>query len=511
MNRLVVVSNRVPDLSAGAQAGGLAVALEALMARRGGLWFGWSGHVSDQPAATPARHSAGGIDFATIDLTPDQHEGYYNGFSNSVLWPLLHTLPDLMAFDRRSAQVYRDVNALMADRLVPLLQPNDVIWVHDYHLISMPAMLRDRGVRGPVGFFLHIPFPAADLLATVPESTGLLRDLLAADLIGFQTPDDMENFAAAALRLAGAVRLGDHTLLFNGRRIQLGAFPVEIDPGEFAAQAETAWRGPATERLRRSLHGQALMLGVDRMDPTKGLPQRLAGFRRLLETRPDHLRQTSFVQVAAASRQDVRSYRELRAVLEREAGAINSEFGEIDWTPLRLLARAGARSTMAGFMREARVGLVTPLRDGMNLVAKEFVAAQDPQNPGVLVLSRFAGAARQLDGALLVNPHDPDAMAEAIHRALGMPLAERKARWQQMWAGISHTSPLAWGRSFVAALLRSGAEAPRRLPSPGMAAPGMASLAGTLAPRPSNPIAYTRRATKPAHAAGQVSDRTPIM
>jgi trehalose 6-phosphate synthase len=494
MSRLVVVSNRVPDLNAGAQAGGLAVALEDLMRRRGGLWFGWSGRVAESSGQAPRCYSHAGIDFATIDLNAAEHAGYYNGFSNSVLWPLLHSLPDLMAFDRRSAQVYREVNARMADTLLSLLQRNDLIWVHDYHLMSLPAMLRARGVRAPIGFFLHIPFPSADLLANAPESATLLRDLLAADLIGFQTVDDMENFAAAAMRISGAARLSGNLLQLGSRRVRLGVFPVEIEAREFATIAETSWHDAATERLRRSLQGQLLMLGVDRMDPTKGLPQRLAGFRRLLATHPEWQRQATFVQVAALSRQEVGSYRELRCQLDRDAGAINSEFGDIDWTPLRLVARAGTRAAVAGYMREARVGLVTPLRDGMNLVAKEFVAAQDPQNPGVLVLSHFAGAARQLTEALLVNPHDPDAMADAMHRALLMPLGERRERWQALWQAIAHATPLAWGRGFVAALVRAGAAAT----APRLPVPGLAPVAGRLAPVPAHPIAFHEAAAKPA-------------
>ncbi len=457
MNRLVVVSNRVPAPGAqGNQAGGLSVALEGLMAKRGGVWFGWSGTVS--PEAATARAKVEHVDkvaFATVDLTQEEHDRYYSNFSNGLLWPLLHTMPELMAFDRRDAQVYREVNGRMVDALLPLLRPDDLIWVHDYHLMAMPALLRARHVRSPIGFFLHIPFPGTDLLANVPDAAALIKDLLASDLIGFQTDRDVENFANAAQSLAGALDFSEGWLHMPGRRIRLGVFPVEIEPREFAATAAAAVRSPATERLRRSLGGQRLILGVDRLDPTKGLLQRLTGFRRLLETRPEWRRQTTMLQIAAVSRKDVAAYQTLRAALDREAGGINSEFGDPDWTPLRIVARAGARRMMAGFMREARVGLVTPLRDGMNLVAKEYVAAQDPQDPGVLVLSPFAGAARQLDAALMVNPHDTDGMADALDRALRMGLIERQDRWSALWQAIEHTSPLAWGRSFIAALLRA--------------------------------------------------------
>jgi trehalose 6-phosphate synthase len=470
MNRLVVVSNRVPSTGHGAQAGGLAVALGGLMEQRGGLWFGWSGSISGDH--TVKSHTDGTVQYATIDLTQNEHDRFYNEFSNSTLWPLLHSMPELMSYDRRSAQVYRAVNQRMTDALVPLLRPTDMLWLHDYHLMAMPTMLRARGVTGPIGFFLHIPFPSADMLGSVPEAGGLIRDLLAADLIGFQTPNDVENFAEAAHRLAGATRLTGGWLHLNGRRVRLGAFPAEIEAREFAASAETAWRAAPTERLRRSLQGQKLVLGVDRLDPTKGLLQRLAGYRRLLETRPDWRRRVTLLQIAAESRKDVSAYRELREAVDQEGGAINSEWSEPDWTPLRIVARAGARTTMAGYMREARVGLVTPLRDGMNLVAKEYIAAQDPQDPGVLVLSRFAGAARQLGAAILVNPHDPDELADALDAALRMSLAERQERWQACWRAIDGATPLGWGRNFLATLLRAGSVAPAnsgsapRLPAP---------------------------------------------
>ncbi len=463
MNRLVVVSNRVPAPSAaGAQAGGLAVALEALMESRGGLWFGWSGRIVDTPSDTPKRLDAGQVRFATLDLNVEEHDRYYNEFANSTLWPLLHSMPEMMTFDRRNAVIYRAVNQRFTDALVPMLTPTDMIWVHDYHLMCMPAMLRAQGVTAPIGFFLHIPFPSPDMLLSVPEAGNLVRDLLAADLLGFQTQNDLDNFAESATRMTDAQRQPGGWLRFDERRVRLGVFPVEIDAREFAATAEDAWRSVPAERLRRSLAGQQLILGVDRMDPTKGLPQRLAGYRRLLETRAHFHRRVTFLQVAAESRKDVVAYKDLRNQIEQEAGGINSLFSEPDWTPLRLIARAGARATMAGYMREARVGLVTPLRDGMNLVAKEFIAAQDPQDPGVLVLSRFAGAARQLESAVIVNPYDVDEVADAIDTALSMSLADRKARWRSSWAAIEDTSALGWGRSFVAALLRAASSKSER-------------------------------------------------
>jgi len=460
MNRLVVVSNRVPLPSSGHKTGGLAVALDGLMEKRGGLWFGWSGNISDTPAALAQLENTGAIDYATIDLTRDEHDRYYNNFSNGVLWPLLHTMPELMKFDRRDAQVYREVNNRIAGSLQPLLRPTDLIWVHDYHLLPLPASLRARGVKNPIGFFLHVPFASPDVLGAAPEVASLVRDLLAADLIGFQTDNDLANFAATAQALTGAVRVSTTVLLLGGRRIKLGVFPVEIEPHSFARMAAEMGQSEQCERLRRSLQGERLILGVDRLDPTKGLVQRLNGYRRLLEKHDGLRRQVTLLQIAAVSRKDVGSYRRLRAELDHEAGSLNAELGEPDWTPLRLIAKATLRPAVAGYMRLARVGLVTPLRDGMNLVAKEFVAAQDPADPGVLVLSRLAGAARQLEAALLVNPRDADAIADALDAALRMDLGERQARWRALWAAIENRSPVVWGRSFVASLLRATSSAP---------------------------------------------------
>ncbi len=486
MNRLVVVSNRVPVPQAGAAPGGLAVALGGLMERRGGFWFGWSGAISE-PADRLSIAGDGDVQYATIDLTKSEHDHYYNGFSNGVLWPLLHSMPELMRYDRRDAQVYRQVNQRLVSVLAPQLRPTDVIWLHDYHLIAMPALLRAQGVVAPIGFFLHVPFPSADVFGAMPEAGSLLRDLLAADLLGFHTENDVQNFALAAQRLAGATRISGQWLALGGRRIRIGAFPVEIDARQFKQMAENATRSPAVQKLRHSLDGQRLMLGVDRLDPTKGLPQRVAAYRRLLETRPEWRRAVTLLQIAPMSRKEVGSYQALRQELDGAAGAINGDWSEPDWLPLRLVVRPGARSTVAGYMRLASVGLVTPLRDGMNLVAKEYVAAQDSQDPGVLVLSRFAGAAQQLSAAVLVNPYAADEFADAIDRALRMNLAERQERWQECWRAIERRTPLEWGRSFLDALLRANSA---------QASPGVrmgTAIVPSQAPQTDQPITVQER------------------
>lgn len=450
MSRIVVVSNRVPVPAGNSgHAGGLAVALLGLMQRRGGLWFGWSGAVTETHAP-PAFAQRGAVGYATLDLTEAEHAGFYTGYSNGVLWPMLHALPHLMSFRRQDLDTYRRVNRRFADSLTPLLRSDDRIWVHDYHLMSLPGALRSQGVRNPTGFFLHVPFPAPEAVAVAPGIRGLVQDVLAADLLGFQTSADRDNFAASASDFAGATRTGDHMIELDGRPIRLGVFPAEIAAREFAATAATQAEREPARLLAKSLRGQALLLGIDRLDPTKGLPERLEAFRRVISRRP--ARSATMLQIAAPSREDVVAYQRLRAEVDSAAGAINSEFGEPDWLPLRLLARPQTRDTVAGFMRLARVGVVTPLRDGMNLVAKEYIAAQDPADPGVLVLSRFAGAAAQLDAALLVNPHDAEGMAESLHRAIDMPLAERQERWQAGWNSIAGATPEGWGEDFLRAL-----------------------------------------------------------
>ncbi len=450
MSRIIIVSNRVPLPSGNAgKAGGLAVALLGLMERRGGLWFGWSGAVTER-ADAPAFTQRGRIGYATIDLTEAEHRGYYTGYSNGVLWPMLHSLPHLMSFRRQDLETYRRVNRRFAEHLAPLVQQNDRIWVHDYQLMCLPGCLRLRGVRNPTGFYLHVPFPSPEAAAVAPGIRGLIQDVLAADMLGFQTASDRDNFASSAANFGGAARTGDATMNVDGREVRLGVFPAEISAREFAATAEAQARMEPSRLLARSIQGQALLLGVDRLDPTKGIPERLEAFRRLVARRPG--RRLAFLQIAAPSREEVDAYRRLRDEIDAAAGSINSEFGEPDWLPLRLLARPQARDTLAGFMRLARVGVVTPLRDGMNLVAKEYVAAQDPEDPGVLVLSRFAGAAAQLGSSLLVNPHDAEGTAEALQMALDMPLAERRARWRSAWNAIADASPEGWGERFLHSL-----------------------------------------------------------
>jgi len=489
--RLVIVSNRVPaphDRSA--QAGGLAVALSDGVPP-GSLWFGWSGKRSADPGP-PTVQMSHGIAYATIDLTPAEYQTYYQGFSNAALYPLLLHRIGLLRFRSDEYEGYRLVNARFAATLAPLLRPGDRVWVHDYHLFTLPEELRARGFTGPIGFFLHTPFAPAGLFAVLPRAAALLRGLCAADVLGFQTTQDRANFLDTAERLLGAQPHGKQpggaeALLLDGRLVRLVVTPVGIDADGFAATAHAASTDTATRRLADSLGDRALVFSVDRLDYTKGLPERVAAIGQLFDRHPGWRRRVNFLQVAATSRQDVGEYQRLRRELDRGVGDLNGRVGEPDWTPLRYMTRAVRRASLAGFHRLADVGLVTPLRDGMNLVAKEFVAAQDGEDPGVLVLSAFAGAAETMDAALVVNPFDAESVADTLDLALRMDLAERQARHAALLVRVREDTAQQFCARFLAAL--NAVAQPATVPKPALrthplqAAPPMPTLSRTALPK----------------------------
>jgi len=451
MARLVIVSNRVPIPKArGAQAGGLAVALRDIL-MPGTMWFGWSGRLSSAPQPHPALVEARGVTYATIDLTSDAYRGFYVGFANGVLWPLLHFRLGLMQFRREDYAGYLSVNRSFAESLAGQLQPDDTVWAHDYHLIPFGRLLREQGFSGPLGFFLHVPFAPPSMLEAVPVARELVADLCAYDVVGFQTEEHARDFRDCAQRLLGAVIEGDRVRL-NGRTMRAFADPIGIDAAAFAQEAERAASDKLVQRVAGSLAGRALAIGVDRMDYSKGLPHRFEAYARLLEKHPEHRRRVHYLQICPRSREEVDEYRRLRGELDLLTGRVNGRFSEFDWTPLRYSSRAAPRATLAGLYRIGRIGLVTPLRDGMNLVAKEFVAAQPDDDPGVLVLSRFAGAAHELSEALVVNPFDPDGIADAMHLALTMPPDERKDRHAALREKVFRTTAQLFARRFVEAL-----------------------------------------------------------
>ena len=452
MSRLVVVSNRVA-IPGDTRPGGLAVGLLAALKERGGVWFGWSGKSVREDSGALHEQQEGDIRYVTMDLAKRDVDGYYNGFANRTLWPLLHFRLDLVDYDRGTREIYHRVNALFADKLAPLLREDDTVWIHDYHLIPLGALLRERGIGCRIGFFLHVPMPSADLLQAMPDHLRLFSSLFAYDLIGFQTRRDADRFQTY-LRLYGGGQVLPNGQLEapGGRRFRAASFPIGIDTERIAQQARAASTKPAVKDLRGSLRDRKLAIGVDRLDYSKGLPERFQGFERYLERHPDQRGSLTYLQIAPVSRGDVTEYRHLRSQLEQIAGHINGGHAAPDWTPLRYVNQNFSHATLTGFYRAASVGLVTPLRDGMNLVAKEYVASQDPEDPGVLVLSLLAGAADEMKQALMVNPHDVDGMADAIATASTMSLKRRQERWNAMMDHLRRYDINYWRQSFLEAL-----------------------------------------------------------
>jgi trehalose 6-phosphate synthase len=457
LSRLIVVSNRVPDSSRNAAtAGGLAVALQAALAQHGGMWFGWSGDSSgDSETDRITERVDGNITYALVDLTRRDLDEYYSGFANRALWPLFHYRLDLTDFSRRDMAGYFRVNRFFARLLAPLIQPDDVIWVHDYHLIPLAAELRQMGLHNRMGFFLHIPWPPPDVLFALPPHETIVRSLASYDLVGFQTEFDAENFAACLIREGLGSRVGNQVFDAYGRLFVMGAFPIGIETEEFARLAADAHRNSLVQRMLRSLEGQRLVIGVDRLDYSKGLAERMHAYAKFIEQNPAARGNVVYLQVTPKSRSEVPEYADMQREVAELAGRFNGALGDVDWTPIRYINKTITRPALAGLYRVARVGLVTPLRDGMNLVAKEFVASQSAEDPGALVLSRFAGAAREMDGALLVNPYDTEDIAQAIARALEMPHDERRDRWERMFARISEHDVMYWCESFLDALKRT--------------------------------------------------------
>lgn len=459
MSRLVVVSNRVAPIGEGQTAvGGLAVAVLAALKETGGIWFGWSGETRKERQKTPDETQEGNLTFATVDLSERDVREYYNGFSNSALWPILHYRMDLARFQRRDFLGYMRVNDWLARMLVPLLKPDDIIWIHDYHLIPLARALRHFGARNRMGFFLHTPFPPQDILAALPRNVDILSAMCNFDLIGFQTEQDLSGFRNCIENSANGSVDDDGTVHAYGLTSRAAAFPIGLDTENVRKLAARHGKSRTRRRLQSVLHERSMIIGVDRLDYSKGLPGRFSAYRELLDVHEDLHRKVTLMQIAPPSRSDVYGYGDIRAELENLTGNINGRFADFDWVPVRYLNRSFSRDMLACFYREARVGLVTPLRDGMNLVAKEYIAAQDPQNPGVLVLSQFAGAAAQMHDALIVNPYDSSDVANALYRALGMPLRERRKRWRNLMDDLVANDIHAWRRNFLTELAATPAE-----------------------------------------------------
>ncbi|MTD94829.1 alpha,alpha-trehalose-phosphate synthase [Hyphomicrobium sp. xq] len=460
MSRIVLVSNRVADLSKASQAGGVAVAIADTLRARKGLWLGWNGRIGDRSEelnAKPALAEFDGTTVATLALSSREHDDYYTGYSNNVLWPVFHSRLDIAQFEAGYYQRYLDVNKRFAQALRPLLKPDDIIWVHDYHMIPLGMELRALGVTNPIGFFLHIPVPPAQTFLAIPEHRELARGLASYDLIGLQTKVDVGNLIDYLQDGVFGRILQDGRIRAFDRELSIASFPVGIDVDSFI--------GSRPKRGREAPTATTRLLGVDRLDYTKGLPQKFRAFGRFLEKYPDYRRKVILSQIAPPTRETMVAYTDIKHELETLSGSINGRYGELDWVPIQYIHRATPRKMLVDVYRNSRVGFVTPLRDGMNLVAKEYVAAQDPGDPGVLILSRFAGAAEQMKEALIVNPYDVEEMAKSIKVALEMGLTERQERHQALLDSVRSNSTYDWCRSFLNALESVGRRSTLAIPT----------------------------------------------
>jgi trehalose 6-phosphate synthase len=494
--RLVVVSNRVPLASSAAEplAGGLAVAMKAVLTRRGGLWFGWSGRTSEEGSSEPKSRTFGSLTYAVCDLSRRDAEQYYCGFANRTLWPICHYRLDLADLSECNAAAYFRVNEQFARRLHKMLRQDDIIWVHDYHLIPLARFLRQMGCAHRIGFFLHIPWPGPEVASALPFYQRLLRSFGAYDVVGFQTQADADNFRDCIVSANAGLTVGGALCEVDGRWLQTGAFPIGIDTDAFAQIARAAERTNAFKRALTHLNNGDVIIGVDRLDYTKGLKHRVRAFATFLDRSSEGTRRRiTMLQITPKSRSDVPEYQRMQRELAEEVGRINGKFGDVDWTPLHYINRPMSPAALAGLYRMSRIGLVTPLRDGMNLVAKEYVAAQEPDNPGVLVLSQFAGAAHELKGALIINPYDIEATADALARAFVMPLDERKHRWHAMMAVLRANSVHDWASRFLEAL---ATDVKRKSSDPPVAESSSSNAIDVVRPEPS-PVARRARSALP--------------
>ena len=458
-SRLLIVSNRLPvtvrvidgRVSVRRSVGGLATGLQTPHERSGGLWIGWPGLTGRLDAAARADVDRQLAELRTVPLTLDAREVevFYERISNSVLWPVCHDRVDQLPLDVEGWDVYESVNARYADAVAEHHRPGDVIWVHDYHLMRVPALLRERIPDAKIGFFLHIPFPNPEIFFTLPTRSWLAEGLLGADLIGFHTLRFHGHFRAALRRLFSIEASAKGVVEWNGRPVRLGVFPMGIDAADFTRRAASS---EVVAKVAEYTHPrERLLVGIDRLDYTKGIPRRLLAVERLLTLHPEWKERVRLVQVAVPSRDNVGAYRRFRREVESTVGRINGEFATPNWTPIQYIHRSVSSTTLLALYRAADVMLVTPVRDGMNLVAKEFPASRIDED-GVLVLSEFAGAADELVDALIVNPYDIEGTAEAIHRALTMEPGERTRRMRALRTTVRQRDVHHWVAGFLAAL-----------------------------------------------------------
>jgi len=461
---IVVVSNRLPvvlsrgqhgwDVESGS--GGLVTALAPVLRDRGGTWIGWPGSADDTGVEEALSSLAKDIGYSLVPVTlnADEVERHYRGFSNEIIWPLFHDLQSHCNFDPSYWETYQDVNRRFAEVILRTAGKNAFVWLHDYHLMLTARYLREMGFQGKIGFFLHIPFPTLDMFLRLPWRAEILSALTACDLIGFQTMRDRRNFVSCVRGIIGGASYRGRGqvcgLTTEHRDFRIGAFPISIDFGHFASLADSDEVAERAWQLHANLPERQLVLGIDRMDYSKGIPHRLDAFARLLERHPEWRERVSLVQIVVPSRRGIPEYEALKTRIERVVGEINGRFTQRSgWVPIHYLYRSLEQTELIAYYRTAEIGLLTPLKDGMNLVAKEYCASSTDET-GVLILSEFAGAAAELGkAALLVNPHDTVGVADALHTALGMPNEERARRMRSLRQSIKRHDVFWWVDSFL--------------------------------------------------------------
>jgi trehalose 6-phosphate synthase/phosphatase len=466
-HRLLIASNRLPVSAQVARegvrlvpsGGGLATGMRAWHEQSDAVWFGWPGDVTRATAAQRQQldRELHERRIVPVHLSDDQVSGYYDGYANRVLWPVFHYLVGQLPLDAAGWNAYRDVNEAFADVIAREHRPGDIVWVHDYHLMLLPALLRARLPHERIGFFLHIPFPSSEVFRVLPRRRELLDGLLGADVIGFHTFAYMRHFMTSLLHLEG-IEADIDRIWTRGREIALGVFPMGVDAAAFGRLAADGDVKARVEAIRGEAGGRRIVLGVDRLDYTKGIPHRLAAIESLLDRHPALRDSLRYIQIAVPSRGTVDAYQQLRKTVEERVGHINGGYGSVGSSPVHYMHRSVSPEDLAALYCAADVMLVTPLRDGMNLVAKEFVAARGDED-GVLVLSEFAGAAEELNGAITVNPYDVESVADAIHRAISMPAEERRCRMRGLRRCVLRHDVHSWAAAFVERL--SGDRSPR--------------------------------------------------
>lgn len=485
MSRLIVLSNRVslpqPDKVV---AGGLAVALQDALQQKGGIWLGWNGEVTttdhiktehaktnkaetehierhaqispqsydvnythDDQLASFSRVIENNIEYLTCPLTQQQYDQYYSGFANNTLWPAMHERGDLIQYNSAEFNTYQAVNALFAQKLKQIAAADDVIWVHDYHFFSVARYCRQLGMRNKIGFFLHIPFARTSILKHIPSITTLLQDLCQFDLVGLQTEHDQHQCMQAFTTLLQAQKIQKSLISYQQRITTVKSFPIGINPQHIQQVAQQ----PSQDNVfdPKTLKRQHTIIGVDRIDYSKGLLERFHAFAAFLQQYPQYQTKVTELQIACPCRMDIDAYKNLYHQVNQTIEAINQQFGQPNWLPIDCTQDTVEHDALMALYRHTDICWITSLRDGMNLVAKEYIAAQDPDNPGVLILSKFAGAAEQMQAALIVDPTNQEAMVAALKTALEMPKVERIQRYQQLMQGIEAFDINDWCSAFL--------------------------------------------------------------